>query len=197
MTLPRIIGLHGYARSGKDTVAGFLAPYGYQRLAFADRLRECTYTLNPAVKFHDGYDRLQALVDQYGWDYIKVNCDEVRRLLQVFGTEVGRELIRDSVWVDVVLDQIEEKWGNPDARFVVTDMRFPNEVFGLRNAPFAVASDVELWKVNRPGVGPVNAHVSDAGLPDHVFDLSIENEGTLDDLQAQVHRLIYVPAPLV
>jgi len=190
---PRIIGLHGYAQSGKDTVAEYLAPFGYQRLAFADRLREAVYTLNPEVKFHDEYIRVQDLVDKHGWDYSKVNCDEIRRQLQVMGTEVGRELIRDSIWVDIVLDQIEDCWDNPVAKFVITDVRFPNEVSGLRNTAFTLPGDVQLWKVKRPGVGPVNAHISDAGLPDEEFDTIIPNTGTLEDLEARVRAMMSTP----
>jgi hypothetical protein len=181
---PTVIGLHGYAQSGKDTVASMLD--GYKRLAFADRLRECTYALDPMVEFHDRHVRLQSIVDMHGWDYAKVNCDEVRRLLQVFGTEVGRELIRDMIWVDIVLDQIADGLGEDEEQFVITDMRFINEVNGLLQFGEDMMVPVELWKITRPGVGPVNTHVSDAGLDDDLFDLIIENDGTLEDLQAKV-----------
>ncbi len=181
---PRIIGLHGYAQSGKDTVASMLD--GYERLAFADRLRECVYTLNPEVTFHDLRTRVQTLVDMHGWDYAKVNCDEIRRLLQVFGTEVGRELIKDGLWVDIVLDQMADGLEHPEAKFVITDLRFPNEVDGLSIFGDEEGVEVELWKIQRPGVGPVNTHVSDAGLADDMFDIIIDNDGSLEDLRAKV-----------
>ena len=41
-----IIGLSGYAQSGKDTVANILVQhYGYKRVAFADKIRECLFAL--------------------------------------------------------------------------------------------------------------------------------------------------------
>jgi hypothetical protein len=182
---PRVIGLHGYARSGKDTVAEFLKPHGYQRLAFADRLRECMYALDPIVgcDTHGRLWRLQEVVDEVGWDEAKGvtlsdEGPEIRRLLQVFGTEVGRQLIKDSLWVDIVLKQIHAEINNPGHRFVITDVRFPNELAALRKVPGA-----QLWKINRAGVNPVNSHVSDAGIPDDEFDLVIENDGTLRDLE--------------
>jgi hypothetical protein len=181
---PTVIGLHGYAQSGKDTVASMLD--GYKRLAFADRLRECTYALNPIVEFHDAHIRLQRIVDLHGWDYAKVHCGEVRRLLQVFGTEVGRELIANNIWVDIVLDQIADGLGEDEEQFVITDMRFINEVNGLLQFGDDMMVPVELWKITRPGVGPVNAHVSDAGLDDDLFDLIIENDGSLEDLKSKV-----------
>jgi len=191
---PTVIALHGYAQSGKDTVAGFLKDYGYERLAFADRLRECVYALDPVVEFHDKFTRVQPLVDSFGWDYAKVHCDEVRRLLQVFGTEVGRELIASDIWVRIVLDQIAEGLGAEgeqfQERFVITDMRFPNEVDGLIEFAEEMMVPLELWKIERPGVGPVNAHVSDAGLPDEMFDRILLNNGTLEDLSKIVDNAI-------
>jgi hypothetical protein len=39
-----LVGLVGYARSGKDT---FAAALGYRRLAFADPLKELALAVNP------------------------------------------------------------------------------------------------------------------------------------------------------
>ena len=47
-----IIGLAGYAQSGKDTVAKFLVEnHGFERVAFADPIRDLLYELNPIVGF--------------------------------------------------------------------------------------------------------------------------------------------------
>ena len=55
-----IIGLTGYAQSGKDSVADILVKnYGYTRIAFADPIRKLLYETNPAVK--DGDYRLQGV----------------------------------------------------------------------------------------------------------------------------------------
>ena len=95
-----IIGLSGYSQSGKDTVAEILVKqYGYKRMAFADKIREALYTLNPVVNaIGNEFIYLQRLVDSSGWDEAKKN-PEVRRLLQTLGAEVGRDLIDPSVWV--------------------------------------------------------------------------------------------------
>jgi hypothetical protein len=99
-----IIGLSGYARSGKDTVADWLClNYGYTRLSFAQPMRDAIYTLNPMV---EGGNRVADLVDEYGWDIAKSN-PEVRRLLQVFGTDVGRKQFGDNFWVQQAFDKIE------------------------------------------------------------------------------------------
>ena len=92
-----IIGLSGYAQSGKDTVAELLClNYGFKRISFALPMRDAIYTLNPFISENN---RLVDLVDEYGWDVAKGNA-EVRRLLQVFGTDVGRELFGETFWID-------------------------------------------------------------------------------------------------
>jgi hypothetical protein len=71
-----IIGLSGYARSGKDTAAAGMDMWGFKRVAFADKLRDFLYLLNPVVK--PRYDRafaplvpenwrVQHVIDRYGW----------------------------------------------------------------------------------------------------------------------------------
>jgi hypothetical protein len=126
-----IIGLSGYGRSGKDEAAkGLTEQHGFTRLAFADVLREFLYRLNPVVKptYLRAFPplvldaRVQAVIDRYGWDGYKETPygPEIRELLQRLGTEGGRELISDTIWIDATLKDAPEK-------VVITDVRFPNE----------------------------------------------------------------------
>lgn len=183
-TLAPIIALHGHAQSGKDTIAGILSKYGYERVAFADALREALYRLNPVIGINLDIDgrpipaRLAPFVDEYGWEAAKNTGQETRRLLQVLGTEVGRELISNTVWIDIV----RQKMADPNKRYVITDLRFPNEYDEMAK----YGPDIVFAKVRRPGVGPVNGHVSDAGLPEYLFDVIIDNDGTIEDLADMV-----------
>ena len=172
-----IIGLSGYAQSGKDTVAGFLKNFGYTRVAFADPMRTALYSLNPLVS---GDLRLAELVDQIGWDGAKTAYPEIRRLLQVFGTEVGRNQWGSNFWVDLAMTQMD--WLEKD--YVVTDVRFPNEYEAIK------ATGGKVWRVDRTAVGPVNEHVSDNALEGFEFDRVVKNYGTLRDLQFQVEALL-------
>jgi hypothetical protein len=180
--LPQYIGLHGFAGAGKDSVAKVLEHYGYTRIAFADVLREALYVLNPIVLYSpdaEGDLRVQDIVDNSGWDTAKREYEEIRRLLQVLGTEVGREMISQNVWVDSVFKKLEE-----DKKYVFTDVRFVNE-------HHAIDSRLGLLiKVDRPGVGPVNDHKSDKGLPGEWFDAKIVNDGTLEDLNTKVREIL-------
>lgn len=176
-----LVSLSGYAQSGKDTVAGFLTQdHGFRRYAFADRLRDALLALDPCVEADGGYPRLSRLIDFYGWDIAKVNYPEVRRLMQVFGTEVGRHLFGGNVWVDLLFKQLEEE--KPE-RVVITDCRFDNEIKAVLDC-----GGYPAW-VARPGVEPVNAHVSDNALSAASCALVIPNTGTLTELRDSVQSL--------
>lgn len=172
-----IIGLSGYARSGKDTVAELLVlNYGFKRMAFADGIREALVALNPILS--DGH-RLNELVDMYGWEVAK-SKDEVRRLLQVMGTEVGRKLINEDVWVWLLFNKI-----NTDERIVIPDVRFPNE------ARMIEQQGGDVWRINRHNHTAVNDHISEHAMDNHMFKRVVYNDGTLDDLADEVFMLMH------
>ena len=68
-----IIGLTGYARSGKDTVASILVEdYGFTRVAFADPIRDLLLKINPILE--NGY-RLGEHVKEFGWELAKARTE--------------------------------------------------------------------------------------------------------------------------
>jgi hypothetical protein len=168
-----VIGLTGYAQSGKDTVASILVEkYGYRRVAFADKIKEFLYGINPMVACSPtGY--LQDLVNLVGWDEAKQE-PQVRRLLQDLGVS-GRELLYPNVWVTPVLSTIRS-----GDRVVVTDVRFENEAGAVKNM------GGQLWRVKRLGFGPVNDHVSEYELDGYKVDQIFVNNGTLEDLETLI-----------
>lgn len=184
---PTIIGLTGVAESGKDTVGKILVEkHGYTRVSFADPLREALYRLNPTVRCgFTAQSPVQSLVDTLGWDEAKKN-PEVRRLLQVLGTEVGRELLSEHVWIDLAdrkINKIADQTPGIWPRIVITDVRYHNE-----------AAFIHSWvgglvvRVDRPGYGPVNGHDSDNTRV--AVDATISNSGSLDDLHDAVQTLV-------
>ena len=173
-----IIGLSGYAQSGKDTAAELLClNYDFKRIAFADAIRESISRLNPMLG--NGI-RVGEMAEDYGWDVAK-NNPEVRRLLQVMGTEVGRQLFGDDVWIDIVMRQID---ANPEQNWVVTDVRFPNEANAIKSR------SGYMLRVNRLNHHAVNNHASEHAMDNYMFDNVIFNDGTLDDLSDNVFMLM-------
>lgn len=177
-----IIGFSGYARSGKDESAKALAELGYRRVAFADKLREFLYALNPIVDNTSnahGAIRVSDVVDAYGWDGYKETQwgPEIRQLLQHLGTECGRQIISDTVWIDAALNGV-------DGDTCVTDCRFPNEAQAIKSRGGLMV------RVERPGVGPANSHPSETALDDWPWDCVVENDGTIEELHQKVRRVV-------
>ena len=175
-----IIGLSGYARSGKDTAADHLvAEYGFTRYSFAAPMKEAMYRLNPIVSSDAiGSFRYQNLVDVYGLDDAKDSYPEIRRLLQVFGTEVGREMFGQNFWVDLALNRAKED------KVVISDVRFKNEAEGIK------AAGGQVWRINRLGIGPVTNHASEIDLDDYQFDNVIDNNYSVQDLNSVIDDII-------
>lgn len=172
-----IIGLSGYAQSGKDTVAQILVDnYGFKRVSFADPIRKLLYETNPMLK--EGY-KIQGLVDVYGWDKVKVEHPEARRLLQDLGIG-ARKVFGDDVWIYQVLKDV-----HPSDKLVISDVRFINE------AECISARGGELWRVTRPGVTAVNAHVSETQMDDYPVDHFVKNDGDVKDLWEEVLMLCH------
>lgn len=170
---PRVIGLCGYAGVGKDEVAKILAYiYGYHRVAFADALKTVLYAVNPSYRDIAAARclSLAQTVDAIGWAGAKKQ-PEVRRMLQDLGAAM--RAVDPGVWVHAVWNQT---FRPPEARFVIPDVRYRNEV--------AVADT--LWRIERPGYGPVNDHASETQLDGHPVGRTILNDGSLGDLADKV-----------
>lgn len=167
-----IIGLSGYAQSGKDTAAELLClNYGYTRRAFADPMREALLRLNPKI---DSITHVQHLVDDYGWDIAKKN-PEVRRLLQHMGTEVGRGMFGENFWLVRTIAGLA-----PENKVVISDVRFPNEARAIKELGGVV------WRILRKSVEPINPHPSEHAMKDYEFDHTILNNNSLDDFADEV-----------
>lgn len=182
MTKPFIVGITGYARSGKDTAAeALIASLGFKRIAFADAMRRDMQVLDPyiqggirlsdALRLHDG-----------DLDEIKRAYPEYRRLLQVYGTEVWRSENVD-IWVDrAILTISRDGLTTKQPRYVIPDVRFLNE---RARVPFDV-----VLRVDRPGVGPLNGHSSEQYVMDIPVDEVLYNDDTIDTLHVRTLKAV-------
>jgi hypothetical protein len=174
-----IIGLSGYARSGKDTVAGMLMGiHGFERVAFADKIRTLLFEMDPIIMHGDMWFRLQDIVESKGWEEAKTEYPEIRRLLQDLGVG-GRQLLEDSVWINAALNEFDAA-----DKVVVTDVRFKNEAARIKEL------GGQLWRINRINVGPANDHISEVDLDDWNFDGVITNNSDMPNLIKQIRKLI-------
>jgi hypothetical protein len=176
-----LVGLCGYAGSGKDEAAKGLVADGWERVALADALRDALLALNPRV--NDEYLRpLSTVIAGDSWEFAKTLPD-VRRLLQRLGTEAGRDIHGQDCWVNIARRKILATSNN----VVVTDIRFANEAAMIRDLGGV------LIRVERPGVGPVNEHVSEV-MPFEA-DHTLLNDGSIEQLHDTIRQLACIDEP--
>lgn len=207
--MPRlIIGLTGLrgteetgytqAQAGKDTVADRLvAEHGFMRLGLADGVRESLYALDPyvgpvaggVVPEHPSPStalRLSEVVDSLGWERAKVEIEEVRALMQRMGTDAGRRVHGEHLWLALAAHKMAQH--SPDQPFVITDVRFPNEgTWVNRQGGFVV-------RVERPDesvvVGANALHASETSWHGIKVDEVLLNDGTIEELHHRVDKLV-------
>lgn len=191
-----VIGLGGKLRAGKDAVADRLVErHGYVKIGMSDALHEAMLALDPIINAApaDYPDRILLVrysdaIEDLGYTEAK-KIPEVRRLLQQLGTEVGRKMIGEDTWTNIVrrrIDELEEK-GIP---VVLTGLRFPNEI-AVIDERYGLGA-ITIW-VERPGIeAPTTAtaaHASENSVAVEDFDFVLENDGTLDQLYAKVELI--------
>lgn len=177
-----IIAFSGYAGAGKSTAAQVLVDkHNFTLLSFAQPLKQALLTLDPLIHTYwdeeDGLghtylsDIVQDIDRDEEWRYAK-EFPEVRRLLQRLGTEVGRELWSNDFWVSRLKEQIE-----PGKNYVISDMRFPNE--------HKLITDLDgiTVRIESGNIKAVNGHPSESALDNTTHDITVTNNGTIEDFK--------------
>ena len=171
-----VIFLHGLKGSGKDTTAKILIDkFNFKKVAFADPIKIVLMkTFN--LKTEEEYD------------FFKRND-----LFNGFRIVNGRDVLRNigmlmRSYDDKQFINYVNKFINENKNAVVTDLRFDNEL------EYANSLDVKndkklLIKVKRDSIEQDN-HISEKGFPDEVFEYVIENNGTLEELEEKVNKII-------
>lgn len=163
-----LIGLAGYARSGKDTVTNILVEGGYggfpvRRIAFADPMRDIVRLFRG-----DGYRER----DESGY----------REDMQTIGAFARHQWGFD-FWINLAARRYRTLRASvPGVTVVVSDLRYENEL------EWVAREGGQVWWVDRPGRGKVNEHESELFLESlrSAADRTILNHGTLEELRNAV-----------
>lgn len=200
---PILIGLGGRKESGKDTVADFLAAADdVVKIGMSDSLHETLLTLDPWVyvstadeallsaeqqdalytHWAQGLARYSEIHAALGYTEMK-KISEVRRLLQVMGTEVGRDMISPTLWADLARAKASRLLADGTSA-VLTGIRFANELWLVREL-----GGVSVF-VERAGLRNEDSHRSETEVGPEDFDVVLDNDGTLDDLRTKTLLLM-------
>lgn len=174
-----IIGITGHARHGKDSTADILVKrFGFQKYALADVMKE-------ACKVIFGW------TDDYLYGELKDKVDprfgiSPRHALQSLGTEWGqwelakydtfKETTGRKLWVNALLARVSDA-------AVIADVRFPHEADAIREKGGIIIRVRRMYPVD-------NSHESERVIEDIEADYTVNNFGSLDDLEWQVCDLV-------
>jgi hypothetical protein len=178
-----LIGLCGPAGAGKSTVAAYLEErWAFQEIAFADPILDMVCTLFQ----HAGIDPAWAVERSLKEKPTTLGVS-YRRLAQTLGTEWGRRVIADDLWVRVAAARVLELQSTGD-HVVISDVRFSNEAEWLQRKGGV------LVRVARSGLAELPAgasrHPSEACQPALRADHVLFNHGSVATLHDQIDRLV-------
>lgn len=161
------IGIHGPAGVGKTTLAEiFNAKTDCAIVPFARPLKE--------------------FAKQLGWNGVK--DDKGRKILQLLGTDIGRNLIDKDIWVQHWEEAVQRLGAEGETIVVADDLRFPNEAKII-----AMYHGLLIKMTGRGAYDPLDdlsQHASEQVLPDYMFDFVIDNSGTVEQLQEYAEDII-------
>lgn len=197
----KLVGIAGRKGHGKDaSIKKLVEEHGFVVVKFADGLKNMLRTYLRMRGVND------ILIEEMIEGTLKETPHEVfggktpRVAMQTLGTEWGRELIYDGIW----LDTFEDACAKHD-RVVCTDMRFPNEVARVQKMGGTTLRIVRpckmkkrsrwqrflLWaKLRKPGI---DEHPSETQIDKLPVDIEIVNDTTLENLQFNTASAAFYP----
>ena len=201
-----IIGICGFIGSGKDTIADYLVNFNeFRRDSFAATLKDAV-----AAVFNWDRELLEGRTKQARewreqvdpWWAERLNMPNLtpRLVLQLWGTEVCRKSFHDDIWIA----SVENKLRSSKDNIVISDCRFPNEIKSIKQAGGRVVwvkrGELPEWydlavESNKGGFNHMktaypDVHVSETAWVGTEFDAVVDNNGTIEELYAQIKNLV-------
>jgi hypothetical protein len=178
----RLIGMTGFPGAGKDSFADLLVEkHGWVKLAWADPLYEMAIATNPILFIYKCIPvRLKWLVGRIGWTRAKLH-PQVRRYLQILGTECVRDNLGEDVFVGALSRKIDDLlYKGIDV--VISGCRFDNEIEAITTRGGIIVRVNRESRKRRKKRGRKKEHIADSGRVFKKAHMTFENDGTLEDL---------------
>lgn len=192
--MSRLIGLVGRAQSGKDTVGQMI-----QRTLQGDQRH-----IDESVLLMSFAGPLKKICGEvFDFSYAQLNGDQKeqgderyrradgtfltpREAMQKLGTEWGRACYPE-VWVDLALRLAKVSMARGDS-IVFTDCRFLNEAKAI------CLAGGQVWRIYRKSADTLSTHPSETEMNsremDELYAYRISNDGTLEELRAEVDGIL-------
>lgn len=192
MRKTEIIGFCGRLQSGKTTLANICEKYGYERIYFALPLKQLvgqlfnisidyinklknvngSYTLGDVeMKFLSDETDIPLQVIKDTLAKVDYTFKNTRQIMQFIGTDIIRAY--NPNWHVDRLEKMLEK----DKKYVIDDIRFPNELALIERLGGSV------WYVVRPKLDNVSNHISETSIKWQDIGNVIVNDQSLELFQ--------------
>lgn len=198
-----IIGLVGFIGSGKGTVGDILETQGFFKDSFAKPLKDaCSIMFGWPREMLEGDTEVSRKwreepdsfwSEKFGYTFTP------RLALQLMGTEAGRNVFHQDVWVISLLNRAKGK------DVVVTDVRFKNEINYIQQNGGVIVrvrrgEEPEWYKLAEDaaagfssaimGMRDKGIHQSEWDWIGSEFNYTIDNDGTVNELGNKVKELL-------
>lgn len=170
-----IIAFGHTARVGKDTSADYLVnTYFFLKDSFAYSLKE---GIGKGVfGFTDEQLELTKEIPDDFWGM------SPRQALQLAGTEGGRNVFGQDLWVKTLQRRVQQ---HPTRNYAISDVRFKNEADAIK------AMGGIVIKINRDTAGTKSKHSSETELDNYTaWDVELDNNGDKNHLYAQLDNIV-------
>jgi len=179
-----IVGITGYARHGKDTIADVLfalMPHA-RKLSLAYPMKEACKLIFDWTDAHV-YGELKDVIDPK-WGV------SPRQALTTIGTEWGqyclckfpafKETTGRKLWIKSLLTNVDDNFGN----YIIPDVRFHHEVEEILKQPNSY-----IIKVRRKEYSIDTSHESEQDISCIYHNLLIYNDSTVESLQERTREI--------
>lgn len=204
-----IIGVVGFLGSGKGTVGDLLIQeHNYYKLSFADGVKDAVSAVFgwPRDLLEGDTDASRAFREiPDAWWSERLGYEVTPRyMLQLMGTEAGRDVFHKDIWIYALEKRM---LGKTDV--VVPDVRFPNEiefirqmggkVIRVKRGPepewYETAHYSNIEQFTYSGTPKMvedypNIHFSEWAWIGQRFDHVLENDGTINDLKVNLNKIL-------
>lgn len=168
-----IIGLTGKKGCGKSTVARIIAEkYDFGIKSFATPIKLMLSAMG--LSNEELYDpaKKEEVIPEFG--------KSPRELMQLLGTEFGRTLVSQNIWVTSLDKSLDD-----DRDYVIDDVRFDNEAAMIR------ARGGLIVRVVRGLDAVSDDHISESGVNPELINYEIQNVSCYEmDLENSVNQVL-------
>lgn len=172
----RVILVCGYINSGKDTFSDYIAQsYFFKKYAFADSLKRlASNTFNIPIENYYNRELKEKVYKDTGYS--------PRDTCLILGKE-KREIDKD-YWVNYTINEIlSEHKKTGQKKFVISDCRFPNEVYKVKDNFLTRVYWIDRFKSSSITDISEQSISKDSDFIDEI----VSNKGTLEEFHSEIN----------